>query len=390
VTTTTFDVPAAVSRFEGILNEALPWVVVGATFAGLVQELPSRRVPAVMLGLGLAILILTVSPFPFVWSAALAAAVALVTAGLLWLAQPLVDRLIAFLARHRTLAIAMSGLLGLVNPMCDCGIIVVMRRLLRKGLPLSCCTAYILGGPIINVLVMATTYQAFAARQGDTDSQGNPLHPGPLWMLGLRLGMGYLVAVTTGFVVERLHRRHGDRLLGPGLDRPSGLPVIETDEYGPHPPPRSLLKSLANISETALHDFVDVTVFLILGALLAGCIRQFIDPAQIESVSRARPVLSITLMMGLAFLITLCSETDAFVVATFSLTPAAKLAFLVFGPMLDVKLFFMYTRVFRPRLMWTIILCVAVQVFLYALAVHLLWNAYQPVFWPAAPAALPR
>jgi uncharacterized membrane protein YraQ (UPF0718 family) len=283
----------------------------------------------------------------------------------------------------------MSGLLGLVNPMCDCGIIVVMRRLLRKGLPLSCCVAYILGGPIINVLVMATTYQAFAARQADTDSQGNPLQPGPLWMLGLRLGMGYLVAVTTGFVIEHLHRRHGNRLLGPGLDTPSGLPVIETDEYGPHAPPRSLLRSLANISETALHDFVDVTVFLILGALLAGGIRQFIDPAQIEAVSRSRPVLSITLLMGLAFLITLCSETDAFVVATFSLTPAAKLAFLVFGPMLDVKLFFMYTRVFRPRLMWTIILCVAVQVFLYALIVHLLWTTYQPVFWPAAPASPP-
>jgi len=384
VATNTFDVAAAVTRFEGILNEALPWVVVGATFAGLVQELPQRRVPAVMLALGLAVLVLTVSPLPFLANVGIACVVALLVAGLLLLLQPQVDSLIAFLGPRRHLSIAMSGLLGLVNPMCDCGIIVVMRRLLRKGLPLSCCTAFILAGPIVNVLVMATTYQAFAARASDTDSQGNPLQPGPFWMLGARLVIGYLVAVTTGFVVERLYRKHGDSLLGPGLEAPTGLPIIETDEYDPHAPPPSILKSLANISETALHDFVDVTVFLVLGALLAGCIRQYLNPGEVEAVSKNQPILSITLMMGLAFLITLCSETDAFVVAGFSLTPAAKLAFLTFGPMIDVKLFFMYTRVFRPRLMWTIILCVAVQVFLYALVVHVLWTNYQPVFWPAA------
>ena len=52
------------------------------------------------------------------------------------------------------------------------------------------------------------------------------------------------------------------------------------------------------------------------------------------------------------------------------LRPSAKVAFLVLGPMLDFKLYAMYTRIFRPRLIWTIITSVVVQVFLYTLLTH--------------------
>src|SRR5437763_63655 len=62
----------------------------------------------------------------------------------------------------RVLAILLGGLLGLVFPMCECGIVPVMRRLLRKGLPLSCCVCYMLAGPIINVVVISSTYAAFS------------------------------------------------------------------------------------------------------------------------------------------------------------------------------------------------------------------------------------
>ena len=82
-------------------------------------------------------------------------------------------------------------------------------------------------------------------------------------------------------------------------------------------------------------------------------------------------------MMGLAVLFCLCSEADAFVAANFpaAFPPASKLAFLVLGPMMDIKLYLMYTRVFRPRLIWTIIVSVAVQVFIYMLVLHYLGAA---------------
>jgi hypothetical protein len=90
-------------------------------------------------------------------------------------------------------------------------------------------------------------------------------------------------------------------------------------------------------------------------------------------------------MMALAILLCICSEADAFVAASFRmLPPASKLAFLVLGPMLDMKLYLMYTRVFRPRLIWTIITCVVVQVFVYAMVVHwILQGVWFPLTRPS-------
>jgi uncharacterized membrane protein YraQ (UPF0718 family) len=377
--------------FRGILFEATPWVVIGAIFAGLVQELPARRAPAIMLALGVGIIFLTVSPLPLAYNAPLAVAAGLVVCGLMLLAQPLVDRAVGFLGRERGIAILGSGFLGLVNPMCDCGVIVVMRRLLRKGMPLSCCIAYILAGPIINVLVIATTWQAFTGMQNLKGPSGQPLYlMGSGWMMASRITLGYLIAVVTAFVVEWQFRRYGPKLLAPTLQVPSGLPIIETDEYEHDEAPRQpVWKRLSNVSETALHDFVDVMVLLIPGALVAAAVRQLLSPAMVEQFSKEHPIMAIGAMSLLAFIITLCSETDAFVARTFAVRPAAQLSFLVFGPMLDLKLFFMYTRVFRPRLMWTIIVCVAVQVLVYCFIVHVLWETYAPQFWPPTPTGVP-
>ena len=82
----------------------------------------------------------------------------------------------------------------------------------------------------------------------------------------------------------------------------------------------------------------------------------------------------------------LCSEADAFVAASYAtMRPAAKVAFLVLGPMLDFKLYFMYTRVFRPRLIWTIFLSVIVQTFLYSYAVHVIWETTAETCSPSQP-----
>ena len=138
------------------------------------------------------------------------------------------------------------------------------------------------------------------------------------------------------------------------------------------------VQRVSSIAETSLHDFVDITVFLILGAILASASRFFLNREQVESLA-SNYLLSILIMMGLAILLCICSEADAFVGASFhSLPPAAKLAFLVLGPMLDLKLYMMYTRVFRPRLIFTIYSAVIVQVFLYSLATHYFWENNAP------------
>jgi uncharacterized membrane protein YraQ (UPF0718 family) len=313
--------------FRSILWEAMPFIVLGSLIAGLLEEFLPQRLLA------------------------------------------------SLLPRNRFLAIAAGGLLGLIFPMCECGIIPIMRRLLRKGLPLSCCIAYLLAGPIVNVVVLLSTVAAFSGME-NTFEGGKPSYQmGSLWMTGFRAGLGYLVAVVTAMIVEWQHQKHGDSLLTP-VTRPSNLPIIEDD--GPRER-RPLWQRMSNVTETALHDFVDITVFLILGALLAATTRIFLTTDDVARLSQRHVVLAIALMMGLAVALCLCSEADAFVAASFvTLRPSAKLAFLVLGPMLDFKLYAMYTRIFRPRLIFTIYAAVISQVFVYSLAVHFFWERFAP------------
>jgi uncharacterized protein len=335
----TINVPNLILVFMSILLEAMPFIVLGAVIAGLLEEL---------------------------------------------LPQKFITRV---LPRSRFLSIAIGALLGLLFPMCECGIIPVMRRLLRKGLPVSCCTAYLLAGPIINVVVMLSTYLAFDGQEKTPVPAGMAPQMGGLWMMGLRMGLGYLVAVGTSLIVEWQYRKHGNKLLTP-LAVPSNLNMVDEDEIHQ---PRPVIKRITNIVQTSLHDFVDIMVYLILGALIASLTRQLISQDYVAKVSNEQPGVAIGLMMALAVVLCLCSEADAFVAASYAtMRPAAKVAFLVLGPMLDFKLYFMYTRVFRTRLIWTIFLSVIVQTFVYSYAVHLIWENYggwlQPVPTAGAPA----
>ena len=316
--------------FTGILYEALPFIVFGAVIAGIVEEMIPPR---------------------------------------------LLARLIP---RKRVLAIAIGGLLGLPSPMCDCGILVIVRRLLRKGVPLSCCVCYLLAGPIINVVTLLSTRVAFSAAQETSVTVSGTSQFSGTQMMCLRAGLGYLVAFVTSLIVEWQYRKHGPEKLLTPLAVPTGnLHDLADADAAADEPPKPWLKRLENIVETALHDFVDVMVFLILGALLAALSRQLIDRDDLALWAGHYPVASIAIMMGMAVALCICSQADAFVAASYvSLRPASKLAFLVLGPMLDFKLYSMYTRVFRPRLIWTVVGSVVVQVFLYSVIVHFLWESY--------------
>ena len=317
------DILDFIITFSAVLWEAMPFIVLGAVVAGVLEEL---------------------------------------------LPQELLTK---FLPRQTLPAVMIGGVLGLLFPMCECGIVVVMRRLLRKGLPLSCCVAYMLAGPIVNFIVILSTWVAFR------DHKIGPE------MVGLRIGLGFLTAVVTGMFVHLQWVKHGRSLLTavampPEPKKALSLHVADAGHDRPEPPkPRkSFMKRLGNITSTALHDFVDITVFLILGAVLAALAKQYITSDQIEQLSSGQPFLAIPAMMALAVVMSLCSEADAFVAASFTkMHVSAKLAFLVLGPMLDLKLLLMYTRVFKLRLILTIVPCVVLQVLAYCVIVHLIYQA---------------
>jgi uncharacterized protein len=306
------DYESLILSFCSIIYEALPFIVLGVVLAGLLEEFVPQQAMAKLI------------------------------------------------PRNRLLAIGIGGMLGIVFPMCECGIIVVMKRLLLKGVPLSVCVCYMLAGPIINVVVIAATYVAFT---------NNSIFGSAVNVVLLRCGLGFVVAVITALVVDWQYRKHGTKLLHPSLARGLRHPDNEADKSK-----RTWGQSLNNITETALHDFVDIMAFLILGAGLAAFGRGMMGHSNVASILQQTPAIAILLMMGLAIVFCLCSEADAFVAANFPMIwpPASKIAFLVFGPMLDFKLYLMYTRVFRTRLIFTIMASVAIQTFVYCMILHYL------------------
>jgi uncharacterized membrane protein YraQ (UPF0718 family) len=312
-----------VLTFVSIIWEAFPFVVLGAIVAGVLEEVVPQQAIA------------------------------------------------KIIPKNKYLAVVIGALLGLIFPMCECGIVPVMRRLLRKGLPLGTCVAYMLAGPIINLVVISSTAVAFF-----------PHGIGPQ-VVSIRVGMGFIVAVTTALIVQAQYRKYGNslltRLAAPQTSETTvALDVLDQKQVHPSElragDKKPFFQRLSNIAETALHDFKDIMVFLTLGAAMAALAKGYFTADNIEALSGSFPALAILGMMIAAIVMCLCSEADAFVAASFTtMHPSAKLAFLVLGPMLDLKLLLMFTRVFRKRIIITIAISVFVQVFIYSMIVHYMW-----------------
>ncbi|HMP01311.1 MAG TPA: permease [Gemmatales bacterium] len=320
--------------FPSIIYEALPFIILGALISGTLEELLPQQ----------------------------------------WFAR--------LIPKRRWLAILGSSFLGLIFPMCECGIVVVMRRLLSKGLPLGCAVAYMLAAPIVNPIVILSTYAAFSGEQridGITSEQ----------MTTLRVGGAVLVSFLVGLLVNWMAHRYGTANLvlpirGVGRYHEASDDAVVADSPPPPPAPgpkKPIKQRLWNISEVTLHDFVDITCYLCIGAMLAAALQTF-RLLELAPGLVANPVISILVMMAVSLVLCLCSEADAFVAANLpipvEMALSSKFAFLLVGPMMDIKLYFMYTRVFRQRLIWTIIGSVVLLCFLLAVAVHYLNQAATP------------
>lgn len=242
------------------------------------------------------------------------------------------------LPRNTAAGILLGGALGAVLPMCECGIVVVIRRLLQKGLPLSSALAYMLAAPVVNPIVAFSTYAAFRGQ-------------GPLEMMLCRVALSFSVAVVMATIVHFLRRStvlREDLVAGPALG---------ADDHHDH---RTAAEKTAAAVRAATKDFLDVTVFFVLGAAVATMFNTSVNQQVIMPLAEDR-LLAVGSMMALASLLSLCSTSDAFVAATFTAFPSAsKLAFLVFGPVVDLKLIFIYGLVFRKRF----IVCLVAGLFL--------------------------
>lgn len=245
--------------------------------------------------------------------------------------------------RKKLLSIIPAALLGIIFPVCDCGMVPIIRRLVMKGVPLHTAIAFMLAAPIINPVVTAAT--SFAFKLNGT-------------MVIFRLGTTFLIACLAGWLISIFFK-------GNELRADSGHHHA-CNCCGPHAEKhRSSRMSLSGKLVQTIHDasseFFEMGKYLLLGSML-GALSQVMLPRSVLLSVGQDTFLSIGVMMLFAFVISVCSAADAFIAASFatSFSPGSLVAFMVFGPMIDLKNILMLLHSFRTRFVIVLSLIVTI------------------------------
>ncbi|MEG7379871.1 permease [Bacillus vallismortis] len=274
------------SIFISILIEAIPFILIGVILSGIIQMFVSEEMIA------------------------------------------------RIMPKNRFLAVLFGALAGVLFPACECGIIPITRRLLLKGVPLHAGVAFMLTAPIINPIVLFSTFIAFGNRWSVVFYRG---------------GLALAVSVIIGIILS--YQFKDNQLLKPH----------EPGHHHHHH--HTLLQKLGGTLRHAIEEFFSVGKYLIIGAFIAAAMQTYVKTSTLLAIGQ-NDVSSSLVMMGLAFVLSLCSEVDAFIASSFSSTFSlgSLIAFLVFGAMVDIKNLLMMLAAFKKRFVFLLITYIVVLV----------------------------
>ena len=283
--------------FQGLLLEAIPFLLLGVAIAGLARWLVPQNA---------------------------------------WVQR---------LPKNPVLAPITGALMGFALPACECGNVPVARRLLASGAPMGTAFGFLFAAPVLNPIVLASTWAAF---------------PDQPWLLVARPLGAFVIAVLLSLLLVQLpetqllehallsERRMSQPLSTVGLlERSGGLvgdPIRELT------PTQSTRLRASDVLEQSSREFLDLLALLVLGCLIAALVQTWLPRSWLLAVGGA-PTGSILALMLLAVVVSVCSSVDAFLALGFAaqVTPGALLAFLLLGPVVDLKLVGLFTVLMRPR-----------------------------------------
>ncbi|HVP21346.1 MAG TPA: permease [Anaerolineaceae bacterium] len=243
--------------------------------------------------------------------------------------------------RHPLLGAMVGAFMGFFFPVCECGVVPLTRRLFQKGLPVPVGIAFLLGAPALNPIVLVSTLVAFGW--------------GPvLWG---RIGLTFLIATLTGYIFS--FQKDTTSLL-------NKVTLLQFQAERIHekaiPPQRTWRQKARQVFTITVDEFFEIGRYLVLGASLAAVLQTIVPQASLLSIGQGQ-VVSVLVMITLAVLLSVCSTVDAFIALSFagSFTTGSILAFLVFGPMVDIKSTLMFLHVFQRK---TVVYMILVPLFL--------------------------
>lgn len=247
------------------------------------------------------------------------------------------------LPKSAILAIVPVALIGIIAPICECGIVPIVRSLLKKGMPLHIGIVFLSSVPIINPIVFTSTFYAF-------HSQSN--------MAYFRLGLAFIVVLLIGFLTYLFFGKKN---------------VLLDNSFTIHTHSHNKSNRWKEVMAHSSDELFSTCKFLLIGALVASILQTIVSRDVLLQLSNHDYLSSIS-MMGLGYVLSLCSGSDAFIAASFSSTFPIKsiLAFLIFGAMIDLKNSIMMFAYFKRRFVLFYILITACSVYL----VTFLWDLY--------------
>ncbi|QST01328.1 permease [Pontibacillus sp. ALD_SL1] len=243
------------------------------------------------------------------------------------------EHLNRFIPRNPILALAPAVAIGVIFPVCECAIVPIVRRLIAKGMPMHVGMVVLVSAPVLNPIVYLSTYHAF---------QSTPS------IAYARMGLAFVIALLIGLLMYLLYERAN--------------PLKENkSKVEHHHHSRNRFKEMF---DHASDEFFDMGKFLIIGAFLAALVQTFMDRDTLAAIGNG-VYTGPAAMMGMAYILSLCSEADAFVASSFQsfATPASLLAFLVYGPMIDLKNTILLFAYFRARFVASLVFVITLTTF---------------------------
>lgn len=291
-------------------------------------------------------------------------------------------RLVTLMPRNPVLGAFVGGCIGFLFPVCECGNVPVARRLLLQGMPNAVAVSFLLAAPTINPIVIWSTWVAFRDQPEIVFYRvifslfiatvigiifSIQKDPRPILQTSLAKSLNWQPQPAEKASVPLL-LQSGSFLIGNSgqtlrLDESfaatSVLPASQTI-----PIKRRWLTFLENV----VMELRELGGMLILGSAVAAGLQVFVPREFILNLGQD-PITSILAMMLLAVIVSICSTVDSFFALSFasSFTSSSLLAFLVFGPMIDLKGIGLMLSIFRPRMLIYLFALAAQMTFLLTL-----------------------
>lgn len=246
---------------------------------------------------------------------------------------------------------AVISLFGIALPVCECGNVPLARGLVLRGFTPAESITFLLAAPILNPITIVTTYQVFGWDHG---------------ILAARIVGGFVIANVIGFLFSR-HPKPQD-LLTPSFAATCELEAKPGHENGSSVRDRFRASASMFGAETST-----MLPALFVGSAIAGAIQVGVSRDLLTTLGE-HPVLSVLVLMTLGFVISICANVDAFFALSFvgTFMPGGIVAFLVMGPMIDVKMLALMRTTYTSAVLARITLIVALSAFTLGLGVNLI------------------